>query len=45
VALVETDVTEEMMASIIKFETLDELETAVAVNNNRSTLRGNIQFS
>jgi hypothetical protein len=37
-ALVRTDVSEELIASIIKVTRIDELGTALAVTSNRSTL-------
>jgi hypothetical protein len=38
VALVQTDVSEERVASIIKVTRIDELGTKLAVTSNRSTL-------
>jgi hypothetical protein len=41
VALVRTDVSEEFSASFIRVSRIGELETTVAVTNNRRTLRRN----
>jgi hypothetical protein len=41
VALVRTDVSEELSASIIKVTIIGELGITLAVTNNRSTLRRN----
>jgi hypothetical protein len=41
VALVRTDVSEELSASIIRARKFDELGTALAVTSNRLTLRRN----
>jgi hypothetical protein len=42
VALVRTDVSEEISASFIRVTRIGELETALAVTNNRRTLRRSI---
>jgi hypothetical protein len=41
VALVSTDVSEELIASIIRVTRISELGTALAVTSNRETLRIN----
>jgi hypothetical protein len=41
VALVRTDVSEELTASIIRMTRIDELGATLAVNSNRRTLRRN----
>jgi hypothetical protein len=41
VALVRTDVSEELSASLIRVTRFDELGTKLAVTGNRSTLRRN----
>jgi hypothetical protein len=41
VALVRTDVSEEISASLIRVTKIGELETALAVTSNRRTLRRN----
>jgi DNA-binding TFAR19-related protein (PDSD5 family) len=41
VALVRTDVSEELSASIIRMTRIGELETSLAVNRNLRTLRRN----
>jgi hypothetical protein len=43
VALVRTDVSEELSASIIKVTGIGELGTTLAVTSNRRTLRRNTQ--
>jgi hypothetical protein len=40
VALVRTDVSEELSASFIRVTRIGELETTIAVTSNRRTLRG-----
>jgi hypothetical protein len=45
VALVRTDVSEELSASIIKVTRIGELGTKLAANSNRSTLLRNKYFS
>jgi hypothetical protein len=44
VALVRTDVSEELSASFIRVTKIDELGTTLAVNSNRRTLRRNMEF-
>jgi hypothetical protein len=44
VALVRTDVSEELSASIIKVTRIGELGTALAVTSNRITLRRNTKY-
>jgi hypothetical protein len=44
VALVRTDVSEELSATIIKVTKIDELGTKLAVTINRRTLRRNISY-
>jgi hypothetical protein len=44
VALVRTDVSEELSASFIRVTRIDELETTLAVTNNRCTQRGPSQI-
>jgi hypothetical protein len=41
VALIRTDVSEELSASIIRVTRIGELETTLAVTGNRRTLRRN----
>jgi hypothetical protein len=41
VALVRTDVSEELSASVIRVTRIGELETTLTVTNNRCTLRKN----
>jgi hypothetical protein len=43
VALVRTDVLEELSASIIRVTSISELGTTLAVNSNRRTLRTNVR--
>jgi hypothetical protein len=45
VALVGTDVSEELSASFIKVTRIGELETTLAVSSNRRTLRRNTKFT
>jgi hypothetical protein len=45
VALVRTDVSEELIASIIRVTTIGELGTTLTVNSNGSTLRDNVPSS
>jgi hypothetical protein len=45
VALVRTDVSEELSASFIKVTRIGELGTTLAVTSNRRTLRRNVIFS
>jgi 3-polyprenyl-4-hydroxybenzoate decarboxylase len=44
VALVRTDVSEELNASIIRVTRIGELETTLAVTSNRRTLRRNTNW-
>jgi hypothetical protein len=41
VALIKTDVSEELSASVIRVTRIGELGTTLTVNNNRPTLRRN----
>jgi hypothetical protein len=43
VALVRTDISEELSSSIIRVTRIGELGTTLAVTNNRRTLRRNIK--
>jgi hypothetical protein len=44
VALVRTDISEELSASFISVTRIGELETTIAVTSNRRTLRRNITW-
>jgi hypothetical protein len=44
VALVRTDVSEELSASYIRVRTIGELGTTLALNSNRRTLRRNVNY-
>jgi hypothetical protein len=44
VALVRTNVSEELRASFIRVTRIDELETTLAVTSNRRTLRRNTKY-
>jgi hypothetical protein len=44
VALIISDVSEELSASFIRMTRIDELGTTLAVTSNRRTLRRNFQF-
>jgi DNA-binding TFAR19-related protein (PDSD5 family) len=44
VALVRTDVSEELSASIIRVTRIGELETKIDVTSNRRTLRRNTKY-
>jgi hypothetical protein len=45
VALVRTDVSEDLSASFIRLTRIGKLETTLAVTSNRRTLRRNFQFT